>query len=241
MTSRSYWHLSRAPRYSLLLALPLVLAYEGLAVALTDPEGRAIRNAADVVLKQLFIGLVGPEGPVLLWACLLGVGIWLAARDARRQGDRLRISVFAAMMAEAALLAVVVGAVVGALTATLLRPLALAVPATALDWPTRLLVSLGAGLYEELLFRVLLVSVFSWVGARVLGWRPAVAAAWAIAGSALAFAAFHYIGEYGDPLELYSFTFRFIAGVVFSGLFVLRGFGITAWTHALYDVFLLVV
>jgi hypothetical protein len=133
MTSRSYWHLSRAPRYSLLLALPLVLAYEGLAVALTDPEGRAIRNAADVVLKQLFIGLVGPEGPVLLWACLLGVGIWLAARDARRQGDRLRISVFAAMMAEAALLAVAVGAVVGALTATLLRPLALAVPATALD------------------------------------------------------------------------------------------------------------
>jgi hypothetical protein len=26
--------------------------------------------------------------------------------------------------------------------------------------------------------------------------------------------------------------------VLFSGLYLLRGFGITAWTHALYDVFL---
>ncbi len=31
-----------------------------------------------------------------------------------------------------------------------------------------------------------------------------------------------------------------IAGVLFSGLYLLRGFGITAWTHALYDVLLAV-
>jgi hypothetical protein len=31
-----------------------------------------------------------------------------------------------------------------------------------------------------------------------------------------------------------------VAGLLFSGLYVLRGFGITAWTHALYDVFLAV-
>ena len=55
---------------------------------------------------------------------------------------------------------------------------------------------------------------------------------------ALIFSAFHYIGPYGDRLELGSFTFRTIAGVLFSGLYLLRGFGITAWTHALYDVFL---
>ena len=30
-----------------------------------------------------------------------------------------------------------------------------------------------------------------------------------------------------------------IAGIFFSALYLLRGFGITAWTHALYDVFLL--
>jgi hypothetical protein len=55
---------------------------------------------------------------------------------------------------------------------------------------------------------------------------------------ALIFSAFHYIGPFGDRFTLASFTFRAVAGLLFSGLYVLRGFGITAWTHALYDVFL---
>ena len=57
-----------------------------------------------------------------------------------------------------------------------------------------------------------------------------------VGANALIFSAFHYVGPYGDPLTLPSFTFRTVAGVLFSGLFVTRGFGITAWTHALYDV-----
>ena len=61
-----------------------------------------------------------------------------------------------------------------------------------------------------------------------------------ILGAAI-FSAFHYIGPYGDRLELYSFAFRMIAGLFFSALYLLRGFGITAWTHALYDVSLLVI
>jgi len=56
--------------------------------------------------------------------------------------------------------------------------------------------------------------------------------------SAVIFSAFHYIGVYGDPWALESFTFRFLAGLAFSALFLLRGFGVAAWTHALYDVFL---
>jgi hypothetical protein len=71
-----------------------------------------------------------------------------------------------------------------------------------------------------------------------LGLRRGVAATIAIVGSALVFSAFHYVGPYGDVLTLPSFTFRTIAGVMLSGLYVTRGFGITAWTHALYDVML---
>ena len=57
----------------------------------------------------------------------------------------------------------------------------------------------------------------------------------------LIFSAFNYVGEYGDPLELASFTYRTIAGVVFSALYLTQGFGITAWTHALYDVYVIVL
>jgi hypothetical protein len=73
----------------------------------------------------------------------------------------------------------------------------------------------------------------------VLGWRPLVAGIVAATLGALIFSAFHYIGPYGDRWDVYSFVFRSIAGLFFSGLYLLRGFGITAWTHALYDVFLL--
>jgi membrane protease YdiL (CAAX protease family) len=95
--------------------------------------------------------------------------------------------------------------------------------------------SLGAGLYEELLFRVLLVSGLLAVGVR-LGWKRPAAVAVAVVGAALIFSAFHYVGPMGDAFTVPSFTFRAIAGLLLSGLYVARGFGIAAWSHALYDV-----
>jgi len=101
------------------------------------------------------------------------------------------------------------------------------------------MLSLGAGIYEELLFRVVLVGLLAWAAKKVLGWRPLVAGIVATVVGALIFSAFHYIGPYGDHFDVYSFVFRTIAGLFFSGLYLLRGFGITAWTHALYDILLL--
>jgi hypothetical protein len=162
----------------------------------------------------------------------------------QRRGTRLRPAVFGAMLAESIVYAALLGNVVALLTAWLLQGPALAVatqgPIQTLPFRTQLVVSLGAGLYEELLFRVLLVSAIVALGLR-LGWSRRVAVGVAIVGSALIFSGFHYIGPYGDTLTLPSFTFRAIAGVVLSGLYVARGFGITAWSHALYDVGLAVL
>jgi hypothetical protein len=85
----------------------------------------------------------------------------------------------------------------------------------------------------------LLVGAIAALGIRVFRWRPLTANVVAVGVGALIFSAFHYVGPFGDRLEAGSFTFRLIAGIFFSALFVMRGFGITAWTHALYDVFLL--
>ena len=63
----------------------------------------------------------------------------------------------------------------------------------------------------------------------------------AVAVSALVFSAFHYVGASGDAFTVASFTFRALAGVWFSVLYVFRGFGIAAWTHALYDIGVLVL
>jgi hypothetical protein len=111
-------------------------------------------------------------------------------------------------------------------------------PTEQFSTPVQLMVSLGAGLYEELVFRVLLVSGLAALGMKVFGMRPVPAGIMAALLGALIFSAFHYIGPYGDPFQVGSFTFRAIAGLLFSTLYLTRGFGITAWSHALYDVFL---
>ena len=237
-----YWRASRAPRHSLTFALPLLLFYEVLAFTLSGDSLAGVRNGADVLLKSLFIGFGGRDGLVVFGVLLLGTGIALVARDLRR-GGRLEPRLFPLMMAESALCALGFGLVVGTLTGLLLGGLTtagepLALETGGLGLSTQLMISLGAGIYEELLFRVLLVGALAWAARRLFGWRPWAAGAFATVIGALVFAAFHYVGPYGDPLELPSFTFRALAGVVFSAMYLGRGFGITAWTHALYDVFL---
>lgn len=199
-----------------------------------------IRNGADVLLRSLVGGLFGERGLVLFGAAVaVAMAAW-AVRDRRRAGQPLRAGVFLAMTAESVVLALAFGIVVGLATASVLDALPLAVwLSQEMSWPLQLTVSLGAGFYEELLFRVLLVSGLLLLARRVLGWGSFAATSFAVTAGALVFSAFHYIGPYGDPLELPSFLFRSIAGLAFSGLYVARGFGITAWTHALYDVFLL--
>ena len=238
---QSYWQTSRTHRYSLLFALPLLALYETLAAFLPhDPRGE-IRNGADVILRSAFYAIGGTRGGMLFGICLIGGSLWIVGRDIRKRGFPTRGAVFAGMAAEAALLALVFGFVVSAITSRLLGLLAAGAGGgvAAMPLPTRLMVSLGAGLYEELLFRVILVAAIGQLGQRLLGLTPLVAGTTAVVVGAAIFSAFHYIGPYGDPFELRSFVFRLVAGLFFSALYLLRGFGITAWTHALYDVFLL--
>src|SRR5213594_1475546 len=114
-TRSSYWQLSRAPRYSLLFALPLLVFYQVLAVLLAHGE-RSVRNGADVILQGLFAAVAGAWGPPLFMACLIAAGLWLVVRDVRSHGARLRATVFLAMLGESILLAAVFGFGVGGVT-----------------------------------------------------------------------------------------------------------------------------
>ena len=241
-----YLRIAREPRYSLTFALPLLLLYEVLAFSLSGHEFAGVRNGADVLLKSLFIALGGRNGLIVFGALVVGVGGWLVWRDWR--GRHVDPRVFAAMGLESILYALAFGLIASTLTTLLLPWLAIhgrlsaLAPHSEMQWNllTQLMISLGAGIYEELLFRVLLVSGLAWLMGRLFHWRSAGAAISAVLLGALIFSGFHYIGPYGEDLALASFTFRAVAGVLFSGLYLLRGFGITAWTHALYDVFLAV-
>ncbi len=219
------------------------MLYEALAAALSHESG-GIRNGADVLMKSLFIAIAGPYGTMLFGAVVIGVAVWLIGRDLRTHGRSLKPGIFGGMLAESLALAVLFGIVVSGITAKVLAPFAIVAsdgPLGSLGWGTQLMVSLGAGIYEELLFRVILVSALAWFARRVLTLRVLPAGVFATVVGAFIFSAFHYVGPYGDPLEVGSFMFRMIGGLVVSAMYLLRGFGITAWTHALYDVLLLLV
>jgi membrane protease YdiL (CAAX protease family) len=239
MSLREYLSASREARYSVTFALPLLLLYEGLTGLLPASALGAVRNGADVLLKTVFVTLGGRNGVTAFGVVLLAGGAWAVVQDRRRHPGSMRAGVLAGMLLEAVVYAALFGFVVAILTAALLGGVGLAVaqgqPREALPIPAQLVVSLGAGIYEELLFRVLLVSGLSGL-AMLLGWPRPLGVALAILGSAVIFSAFHYVGPLGDTFRLASFTFRAVAGLVLSGLYVTRGFGITAWTHALYDV-----
>jgi len=240
-TRTSYFTASRAHRYSVLFALPLLLGYEALAAMLAAPGKAELRNGADAMLRAAFTAVAGPYGTLIFMAAIILLGVGLVARDLKLSKDRLRGRVFLGMLAESVALAGVFGIVVGITTAKLMGSLeALSIsPIERTPWATRLMLSLGAGLYEELFFRVLLVGGLA-AGARIiLGFSKRLSAVLAALAGALIFSAFHYIGPYGDELRLQSFIFRALSGLAFSGLYLTRGFGITAWTHALYDAFLL--
>jgi hypothetical protein len=239
---KDYLAVSRAPRYSILLALPLLLLYEAGAFALTGSAYAGVRNGADVLLKSLFINFGGRRGLIVFDVLLFGIGAFLVIRDWKRSGGMLKAGVFGTMLLESTVYAALFGVVVGRLTAMVLgAPRLLQIGGGQLDMRTQLVTSLGAGIYEEILFRVIITGGLLLIARRVLKLEGARGKVLAVVASALIFSAFHYVGSLGDTFTMQSFVFRAIAGVIFSALYVTRGLGVTAWTHALYDVMITVL
>jgi hypothetical protein len=235
---RRYLDTTRTHTYSLLFALPLLVLYE-LGAMMIAGRDSGMRNGADVLLRTL-LAAGGVQGTLAFTAALaLGAAV-VVGLERRKKRVPLHGPYFAGMLAESAVYAVLFGGLIAAATQVLLGGgvrLAADGGLARLPMVDGVVLSLGAGIYEELLFRVLLTGgLFALLSA--VGMKRMTAGVVAVVVSAFIFSAFHYIGPYAYPLELNSFTFRFLAGLAFSALFMVRGFGVAAWTHALYDVFL---
>ena len=243
-TAREYWRQSKRPLASLLFILPLLAVYEG-GVLWLGPE--AVRNGADVWLSQLLapLGLSG-----LMLVPLLTVFILLAWHHVSGQGWRVSAVVLYTMLGESVALALLLVGLAHA-QAGMMSLCGVPAPAPPVDYSTpcawqtlplvrnflaQLVRFFGAGIYEELLFRLMLLPAAVAVLGVLIG-SPRVKVFCAVVLTSLAFSAAHYIGPHGEQFLAYTFTFRFLAGLFFALLFVHRGFGIAAGTHALYDIF----
>lgn len=220
----TYFSISRRPLTSLVFALPLILAYEGGVLLLG--RGTA-RNGADVWLRTLLDQLGFGQYFLLPVLTVVALIAWHHVEH-----DRWRFSpgVLGAMAVESGLWATVLFGI--AILQNRFWPLAAGIDEGIV---ARLVAFCGAGLYEEVLFRLLLLPAMTWIAAR-LGAGEMAAACWGVVGSSVLFSLAHYVGPLGDSFDLHSFTFRFLAGVFFAILFEARGFGIAAGSHAAYDI-----
>ncbi len=231
-----YHTLTKGLLYSFLAALPLFIIYEVL-ILLTAPTTEVmVRISVDVWFKQL-LQMFGLDALNISLLLVLIAGVFILIRK-RRELNELRLSYFGIMLVESLLLAILVALISSTLTQLILPGMAEQSTGLVvqLSYVQEFALSLGAGLYEELFFRVLLVSFFIWIFSKWFGAKSWASYTSAILLSAVLFSAVHYTGNMGDPFTMSSFLFRFLFGVILNGIYVWRGFGVAAWTHALYDV-----
>lgn len=220
----TYWSLSRTPLTSLVFTLPLVVAYEGGVLLLGHGSPR---NGADVWLRTVLDHL--GFGQYFLLPTLTIVGL-LAWHHVAHDRWRWNAGVLVAMAGECVLWASMLMGI--ARLQDRFWPLTLANGESVV---ARIIAYCGAGLYEEVLFRLLLLPALAWLITQ-FGAGAASATTQAIVLSSLLFSLAHYVGPLGDVFNPYSFTFRFLAGLFFAALFSVRGFGIAAGSHAAYDM-----
>ncbi len=235
----NYWVQSQRPLASLVFIAPLLATYE-LGVLLLGPS--AIRNGADVWLRQL-LELIGFGQYFLL--PVVCVCILLGWHHTTRQPWEVSPSVLKGMVCECVVLAIGLRFLLhlqsGLFDPSVVPPPAALLSAETQETTRRLVGFLGAGVYEELLFRLILLSAVVWV-LRSLDFAPAASVFTAALATSLFFALAHYLGPHAEALDWqshwfwFTFVFRFLAGMFFSLLFVLRGFGIAAGAHAGYDI-----
>ncbi len=219
-----YGQLTRRPLNNLLLVLPsLVLFQIGAAWTHTD---RVL--LAPVYISQ-FLGFFGATG--FLLPALLIVVVLVVQHLVHRDPWELRPMVLAGMVGESVVWAIPLIP----LSYMTSRLAAVGVRETVRTGIDNVLTAFGAGIYEEFLFRMVLIGVLVFVLVDVCKLRKDVTTAAAVLVSAVVFSLCHFIGPEGYALD--AFLFRAGAGVLWGVVFLYRGFAIAVSGHILWDLY----
>jgi hypothetical protein len=224
------------PLADLALTLPIFVTYH-LGVVWMD-----VQNAADIVTRELK-GLASSSLPAYSVLTLAIGAVFAGVLLVLGRGHTLRWQRFALVAMEGILYAVAMRLVASYVVGKVQLDAGLAPTEQAPGFFTAVVLSLGAGLYEEVAFRVGLYGigrrlVLAMMPEALPGQKLLASLGWA-ALSAAVFSGWHYFGQFGEPFELRSFVFRWVCGVVFTLIYVFRGFAPVVWTHALYDIWVL--
>ncbi|MCI0341429.1 MAG: CPBP family intramembrane metalloprotease [Planctomycetales bacterium] len=226
----AYLRESRDLGTGFLFVLPLLLAYE-LGVVWTRSD---VVNGASALLRATLHALAPAGYGLAAFNAAVVIAVFAAVVHTwEREKPVWRPGLYLAMGLESA---------VDALALLLLLVNVPRVPMAAGAGPPEdglllgIVLSLGAGVYEEIFFRLLLLGGVLWGLKRIFGLSERPATTIALVFSALLFSLFHHLGPLGEPLRPQVLAIRTVAGLFLGTLYLSRGLGIAVGAHALYDV-----
>jgi membrane protease YdiL (CAAX protease family) len=223
---RSYLTETRRPVYSAALILPFFVIYHFGTVLLRT----TYMNGADALIVRL-LSMLSVRSMFASAIVLLLCFIFWQLKS--RASWSIELGRLFGLFAESCLYALLLFSLTGWLSIHMSRA---TMPRGARGAFEKLVLYCGAGIYEELLFRGFLLGILLLLFAGPARMKRVPAAIAATMLAALIFSAFHYIGPTGDSFTMTGFLQRTFGGLFFSVLFVTRGFGVTAASHALYDI-----
>ena len=233
----TYWHQTRRPLACLVFLIPLLTLYEVgvLWAAKTGSGAEIVQNGADSWMRWAMQQLGFSPAYAMPFVILLVFTVWQVHT---RAVWRLDGEVLVGMLGESLVLAIALMVIGRVQDIAFNRMEANEIVAAIGDAPTtleRVVSYVGAGIYEETLFRLLLLPAVYFT-LRGIGIASPLSMTLAMTASALAFSGAHYVGPIAEQFTWFSFIFRWVAGLFFAAVFALRGFGIAVGAHAAYDI-----
>lgn len=243
IASSGYFERSKQPLEILALVAPLIVLYEvGLIFALRT-HGGTLTNSAHEGLLRMFASLGIDAGRFSLPALALpGVGVivvLLVWQVLSRRAWTVHLPTVGGMIMECVLFSLPL--LVAAQVITRMFPPAAAGEMDGLGTFGKVAMSVGAGVYEELVFRMVLIALLHTLFVDLLRWKESWALGVAVVVAAVLFTLYHPLQLPSGAVDLRRVIFFLAAGSAFGVLYVVRGFGIAVGTHAWYDIAVVVL
>ena len=229
----SYFIQTRSSFYSFLFTIPLFFIYEVGILFLSKDDILVVRNGADFLMRSILesFGIFGLYGLGAIF--LIGFIITYIYFFNDKSNKSIRADYLFIMIFESVCWALILYFLLSKFMLVLMNPIGKTIT-------QQVTLAVGAGIYEEFLFRVMLISGLTGIIGFVFLWSEKARKAAALIIAAGIFSAFHFMGDYGDYFSMELFLLRFFAGIVLGVLYIYRGFGITAYAHSIYDLIVLI-
>lgn len=211
------------------LILPLLMFYNA-GLLITD--WRPLNGADFITTTVVRIG--GLTGMFYLQATLFVVFVFAIVYLRKKQ--EFRIGYFIPLLVESAIYAGVMGTLILFVMA---ESHMLSLSNEPMGILTAMVVSAGAGVHEEIFFRLVLIGGIGLAFHKFGEFSPGISGVFAILISSVIFSLAHYFGP--EEFATFTFVYRTLAGIFFASIFVLRGIAVAVYTHFLYDVYVLVL